>query len=593
MADEKEPAEPSGAGLIGNLTKAWGSGVAQFRNLQWGEDVPIEEMQKAMQARGLAEPTDEKPRALFHDPYSVMDWGGWRERPSSVTYDTLRSMATKNTVVASIILLRVNQISQFARPQQGRYDKGYKVILRDRRDAKRTMTRGEQQQATEIERMLETTGILLDDERPSDRDNFRSFIKKWVRDQLIYDQFAFEKIRDRSGRISRFIALPSETIRPAVMDEEHIDAAERRERVSHVQVYEDTVIAEFSPDDIAWCVMNPRSDLRVNSFGFSPLEQSVNLITAWLFGFEYNQRFFTQGSAIKGILNVKGAIPDRQLRAFRRLWYSMVSGVSNAWRTPILNSEDIQWVSMHSTNREMEFGQWMDWLTKLLSAMYQIDPIEINFQFGNTGQKQSMGEGNQEYKIVESKDKGLRPTMEHIQDCINTHMVWEINEDFEFAFTGIDGKAEEKEREGWVAEVKAYKTINEVRAEADMEPLPPEKGDVILDSTWAQLQGAGDGGDGDGDGDDDKGNGGPLDELGDDFGNDDDDEQQDKGNGDDMPGSHADQSGKAQETGKEQRPEALAASLYQETTDVLRKSRARMTKRVANGTQEIIIDIEE
>lgn len=574
-------------GLIDDIRKAAGNVAGQaLDRLLPQPDVSSEEMRKALVNMGLADPTDEKPRALFHDPYSVYDWGGWRERPSSLTYDTLRQMAARNTVIAAIIQVRVNQVGQFARPQQGRYDKGYKIMLRDRRDSKRTMTPEEQLQAAEIERMLETTARLLPEEKPSSRDSFRAFIKKGVRDILIYDQWCFEKIRDRKGRISRFQALPSETIRPAVIDWEHTDAAVLHESVSHVQVWEDTVMAEFSPDDLAWCIMNPRSDIRANTFGYSFVEQLTNLITSWLYGFEYNTRFFTQGSAIKGILNVKGAIPDRQLKAFRRMWYSMVTGVHNSWRTPILNSDDLQWIPMHSTNREMEYSAWMDWLTKLTCAVFGIDPLEINFQFGNTGQTSSLNTSDNEKKLTESKDKGLRPLMEHIQDCLNQHIIWEINPDFEFVFVGLDAKNEEKERDGLIKEVGQYLMVDEVRAVLDKEPLPDGLGQVINNPTWLQFaQGKaaeGEGGDEDSPGGDGPlGGDGPMGELDgeDDFGGFGDEEEDDE----DLDSEEPDE--------MEEDEDVLKALAHARWTayDALRKAEVRRT--VTGDRQVIEIDI--
>lgn len=480
-------------GLFDDIRTGVGRVVKGAGDLILGPDVSPEEMRKALEEAGLSteekalpQATDETPRALFHDPYSIVDWGGWRERPSSLTYETLRTMAVKNTVLAAIITLRCNQVAQFARPQQGKYDRGFRVIKRDRRDRWKSMSSEEQNRANEIERLIETTGVLLPDEKPSDRDSFATFVKKAVRDILTYDQFCFEKIPDRRGVISRFIALPSETIRPAVADTEHLSPEDRHNRVAYVQVYEDSVISEFSPDQLAWCVMYPRSDLRVNGFGFSPVEQLMHLITAWLFGFEYNQRFFMQGSAIKGVLNIKGALPDRQLRSFRRMWYSQVTGVTNAWRTPILNSEDIQWVNLHSSNREMEFSAWMDWLTKLSCAIFGVDPVEINFQFGNTGQSHSLNQGGQEEKIEESKDKGLRPLMDHIADLMNRHIVWEIDEELEFAFVGLEDN-KDKELEHRTKEVSNWRTVDEVRADDDLPPLPDGKGQMIQNSTWVQF----------------------------------------------------------------------------------------------------------
>jgi len=473
-------------GLLDDIRTAAGGALSRFTG---GPDVPAEDMRELLAKAGLGFPeaTEEKPRGLYHDPYQVIDWGGWRERPSALTYETLRQMAYKNTVIAAIISLRANQIGQFCRPQQGKYDRGFRIIKRDRRDRRKTMTTEEQKEAMAIERMFETTGVLLPGEKAADRDSFVTFIKKGVRDILTYDQWCFEKIRDRAGRLSRVQALPSETIRPAVVDQEYLDPAERQTRVSHVQVYEETVIAEFSPEQLTWSIMHPRSDLRVAQFGFSPIEQLVHLVTAWLYGFEYNQRFFSQGSAIKGILNVKGAIPDRQLRAFRRMWYSQITGVTNAWRTPILNSDDIQWQSLHSTNREMEFSAWMDWLTKLTCAVFGIDPVEINFQYGNTGQSNSLATAGQEEKLSESKDKGLRPLMDHLADTLNRHVVWEINDDFEFSWAGLDAKSEESEREARIKEVGAYRMVDEVRADDDLPPLPDGLGQAINNATWMQF----------------------------------------------------------------------------------------------------------
>jgi hypothetical protein len=148
----------------------------------------------------------------------------------------------------------------------------------------------------------------------------------------------------------------------------------------------------------------------------------------------------------------------------------------------------------------------MDWLTKLICSVFEIDPTEINFIFGNTGQKSALSSTRpNEDEVTESKDKGLMPLAEFIEDSINMHVVWDLNPDFEFCFAGINAKEEEKQRDAWIKEAKSHKTVNEIRAEQDMDPLP--KGDIILDSVWAQMSGAGGQGEGGGE------PGGPLDNL--------------------------------------------------------------------------------
>lgn len=432
---------------------------------------------------GLPNPVVDKPRALFQDPYSVSDWGGWRQRPNGVLYQTLNQMSVACAPIAAIIQVRTNQVGAFCRPQKGRWDAGYRVIMRDRDASRRAMTPAESRETQSLERMFETTGVLLPGEKAGDRDSFKDYAKASVRDILRYDAWATEIQRDSKGRPSRFNVLDASTIRPAVVDFEHLDVNDHRQLISHVQVWEDQAVAEFTKDQLMYQIMNPRSDLHAQGFGLSPVEQVIRLTTAWLFGFDYNQNFFKQGSAIKGLINIKGTIPDRQMRAFRRMWYSMVGGVENAWKTPILNAEGVEWMSMHSANREMEFSQWMDWLTKLITSIFAVDPTEINFTFGNTGQTQAMSESSNEEKVVESKDKGLRPLVEHIQDAMS-QMVQDINPDFEFAFAGLDVDAERREKDGLIKESAAHLTVNEARAALDLPPLPGERGDVIRDINW-------------------------------------------------------------------------------------------------------------
>jgi hypothetical protein len=78
--------------------------------------------------------------------------------------------------------------------------------------------------------------------------------------------------------------------------------------------------------------------------------------------------------------------------------------------------------------------------------------------------------------------------MEHIEDCLNRHIIWEINPDFEFAFTGLNAKEESKQRQAWEEESKSYKMIDEVRAEMDLEPLPDGSGQVVRDPVWLQAK---------------------------------------------------------------------------------------------------------
>jgi hypothetical protein len=143
---------------------------------------------------------------------------------------------------------------------------------------------------------------------------------------------------------------------------------------------------------------------------------------------------------------------------------------------------------MQSSNRDMEFNAWMDFLIKLTCSVYSMDPIEVNFKYGNSGQKGAMQEQSNREKITESKERGLRPLLGHLSSLINRNIIWPLNENFEFCFVGLDSSTRDEAAKLQTQQVKSYRTVDEIRAEEDLEPMPEGEGAVILDPTWLQAR---------------------------------------------------------------------------------------------------------
>jgi hypothetical protein len=139
----------------------------------------------------------------------------------------------------------------------------------------------------------------------------------------------------------------------------------------------------------------------------------------------------------------------------------------------------------------MEFNAYFDFLIKIACGIFCIDPTEINFKYGNTGQRGGLQEANNKEKVTESKERGLRPLLRFMAEKLNQHIIWPINENFEFDFVGLDAITKEQSAELVGKQVKTYRTIDEIRAEDDLPPLPDGKGEIILDPTflqWAQIK---------------------------------------------------------------------------------------------------------
>lgn len=418
-----------------------------------------------------------KMKALQFDPFDLVSLMGWRERPTALSYVAMERVASNVPVIADIIRVRVKQVQTFCSRPEDRHSPGFKVRLRNK---KAETSEESDKRCAELEDVILNCGFN-DPQRPQDATSLKAFAGAFIRDTLSYDQATFEVVSDRMGRPSYWGIVDATTIRlldPFVQDEENVLA---------VQVVHDMVVADFTKDELAFCVRNPRSGIYTYGYGESEVETLVREITGFLWAIEYNRRFFSQGSAAKGILNFKGTIPDRHMTAFRRQWYAMVTGVSNAWRTPITNAEELQWINLQLSNRDMEYSAWMDFLIKVGCARFQIAPEEVNFSYGNTGQTQAMGQTSIEEKLKASRDLGLRPLVTWFFEQLNRHFLWKLDPDYEVVPIGLDETGIEAETTLLKDQTMVYLTVDEAREQVGLEPMPNEKGEVILNPTWLQY----------------------------------------------------------------------------------------------------------
>ncbi len=434
----------------------------------------------AKDSNPVVEPPVEDNEALVWDPFSIIEQLGFKDRPSSITYGTLSTIVWKVPLIQSIIMTRLNQMAAFCRPMEDMFSPGFRVTPSDN-DAK--LTAADRKYATKMQDMILHTGVRSS---TSIETSFEYFVRSVIRDSLTYDQACFQVLKNRRGEPAGFFPVDASTIRLA--DTAKATYKDDPKRIHTVQIYDNMVINEWTSDRMAFAVRNPNTSIRLYGYGTSEIEMLINVVTALLWSFDYNQKFFSQGSVAKGLLNIKGAMNTSQLQSFRRQWYQMISGVENAWRSPVLNSDgDVQWVSMHTSNRDMEFSMWMDFLIKLGSGVFQIDPMEMGFKYGNTGQGKEMFESGTTAKLTASRDKGLRPLLQWLGDVMTNYVVRPIDKDWKFQFVGLDQHSKDELAELNAKRVKTTHTINELRAEQDLPPKKGEAYDTILDPVVAQL----------------------------------------------------------------------------------------------------------
>ncbi|MFO7970338.1 MAG: hypothetical protein R6U40_01155, partial [Desulfobacterales bacterium] len=153
-----------------------------------------------------------------------------------------------------------------------------------------------------METLITRTGVT---KHPRGRDNFETFLRKITWDSLVYDQMAFEVVENKKGEPCEWYAVDAGTMRLADTASTYLDES-LEDAVRFVQIYDGQVIAEFTQNELCFGVRNPRTDIRLFGYGVSELEMLIPTVTSLLWGFEYNQRFFSQGSTPKGVINFKG-----------------------------------------------------------------------------------------------------------------------------------------------------------------------------------------------------------------------------------------------------------------------------------------------
>ena len=443
-------------------------------------------------------------KAFFIDPLDFNANLGYKDKAYSLTYTTLKRMAS-TPIINAIIKTRKNQIADFAEPQADRYSTGFVIRKKAKNGVESRMDEKDKKVANAITDFILNCG----GESSWINDDFDTFIRKIVDDSLTYDQMTFECIRNRRGKLERFVAVDASTFRIAdtAFQEDykntffHTREADNwnnqgdlvRKEINgylpqFVQIYQNAVVSDFYPWELCFAVRNPSTSIYSNGYGVSELEELINVVTSMLHGDEYNRRFFSQGSAPKGLLRVKGGMSESALQQFKQQWQAMINGVMNSWKTPVVEA-DVDWIDLQHSNRDMEYGAWMEYLIKLACAIYSIDPSEIGWDISRSGGNSGLFEKSEAERIQNSKDKGLYPMLKFIQRKINKYIVEQINPEFEFVFMGMNGMTIEQELDMDIKKLNAFQTINETREKWDL-PAIKETGDIIENSVFFQAQSA-------------------------------------------------------------------------------------------------------
>ena len=463
----------------------------------WNNAPKAEELTKAMVDEMNERRKKPEPKSAIIDPVSMMTVGATRGKPTHVPYRTLRQMA-KVPAISAIINTRLNQVGRFARRPRYDGDMGFRIGLKDRT---KRMTDEQKARAYEIEEFFLKTGWQRNKIR---KDNFNQFLRKITRDSLEIDAMVFEKVPDMRGEVAEVWAVDASTIELVVnnpIGDINYDVPvyepvtkkglkARAEDIAYVQMVSGRPVAEYTEDDLAYAIRNPRTDLLYADFGMSELETLMEIVTGIVNGVRYNTSYFNHSSLPQGVLEIVGRYNDNHLESFKRHWKVLTSGASGKWAVPVMAMEEgqgMKFTNFKNSNRDMEFNEFLEFLFNIASAVYQIDPNEVGFKSW-TSNNGMMSSDNTAEKMTQSKDKGFVPLMYFLSDTFNSEIVDLIDPDYVFEWVGVDEEDEDVKLARMEKRLTiGYTTVNEERKENDKDEIEEDWANAPGNATLIQV----------------------------------------------------------------------------------------------------------
>ena len=432
---------------------------------------------------------DKKPgmQSVWLDDRQIQMLGDYYEKPSVFGFDMMRQMVDQTPILSAVIMTRIRQVKRFCRVPEGGKGPGFQIRLKNQ--ASNKLQKEEQQSIDLLQNFFTNCGWETNPRQRArmKRDNFSNFMSKIVRDSLVLDSAPIETEfkRDRSLGLDGFYAVDGATIR--LCNEEGYQGDDE---IFALQVVQGNLRAAYTYDDLVYVPRNPRTDVLTGGYGMSETELLVKVVTGFLNAMTYNLKYFDSNAIPKGLLHLSGDYSSDDISSFKRYWNSMVRGINNAWTLPVMVSKNQEskasFENFGVDVNEIMFAKWMTFLTSIICAIYGIAPDEINFESFTAGTSSLSGSDTEE-KLINSKDKGLRPLLSHFEDLFSDYIVSEFSDKYVFRWSGLD---EKDEQQVWDEE-KTLLTVNEARKARNWDEIKEDWANAPLNQTLMQAWMAG------------------------------------------------------------------------------------------------------
>lgn len=225
----------------------------------------------------------------------------------------------------------------------------------------------------------------------------------------------------------------------------------------------------FGIREIVWLQDNPTTS---SIYGISIFESLLQYLQTLVYLAEFYQDYFEDNNVPKGVINMPGATDDG-VDDFADRWNESQFTVNRTGqvkkaihRVPIMNADDIKFERIQFTAEEIDFIAATKLFSQVVWGMIGLNPSEVGFT-ENTNRATELA---QDKKFMR---RGILPRLQKLEQKFNQEIVSEFEfDDVEFKY--IIQNVDDDTMQAKLRQIElssGYKTINEIRKEAGLEPL--------------------------------------------------------------------------------------------------------------------------
>jgi hypothetical protein len=408
------------------------------------------------------------PLALEANAYgpvrTISPWYG-----HMISCRVLRKVSEKAWLINLCIQNITKKIRPYLKPVTEDNQRGFRIKNKIADEKKREMTEREKKDARKLGEFFLHTGDIEDTSRKDDIDKYTT---KIIRDICQLDQIATEIQRTQGGEVCAFWAVDASTIEVALPESEKVTG------VSYAQVINRIPYAYYGLDELIFDCMNPRTDIEKAGYGYSIVEQAIDLVTSLINTFMYNAGFFTENKLPRGILLLNGDADMDEIEDIEDYMSNLLSGPpSSQWKIPIIPSgkdkindssgRRLEWINLQGTSKDMEYQAWFDLQGSGVVGLFGFSMEDLGL---HSQKSQPMIGENTAPRIESSKSLVLGDMLGFLQKHFNQILQYK-NPAFEFEFVGYEKDDPKLVMDIDKSEVGTYKSLNEKRAEKGQEAL--------------------------------------------------------------------------------------------------------------------------